>query len=113
MNKNEFLKKQKEDVIRIFEKYGGYTPTFAVLYNNGTTESFATDLGSDLLKGAFSFFMRSVCKDPRVIASIFTTTGWISSQADKENKRPSECADREKTVMVIYNTRDHHHKMLL
>ena len=113
MNKEEFLKKQKEDVIRIFEKYGGYTPTFAVLYNNGTTESFATDLGSDLLKGAFSFFMRAICKDPRVIASVFTTTGWISRQAGKENKRPSECSDREEAVMVIYNTRDHHHKMML
>ncbi|HEY5124429.1 MAG TPA: hypothetical protein VIK14_11905 [Ignavibacteria bacterium] len=113
MNKEEFLIKQTRDVIEIFEKYGNITPIFSILYDDGSTDSFATDLGSDLLKGAFSFFMRSVCKDPRVIASIFKTTGWISSQADKENKRPSECADREETVMAIYNTRDHHHKMLL
>ncbi len=113
MTKEEFLSDQTRGVTEIFEKYGSYTPTFAVLYDDGTTDSFANNLDSDDSKSAFSFFMRSICKNPRVYACIFTTTGWSSSQAEKQNKRPSECDDREQTILLIYNTRDKVHELYM
>jgi hypothetical protein len=105
MTKEEFLKEQTNDVIKTFEKYGSYSPTFAVLHEDGTTKSFALALEQDN-KDEFVIFMERICEDPKVIASVFTFEGWASEMAVKENKRPTECSDRETLISVIYNSRD-------
>jgi hypothetical protein len=106
MTEEEFLLSQTRDVIEIFEKYGSYSPTFAILYDDGNVDSFATCLTDLNCKKNFDFFMRKMCENPKVIASIFTFEGWISKLSAKGNKRPSECSDRETIVCVLYSTRD-------
>ena len=113
MTKEEFLKKETRDVTEIFEKYDNYTPTFSVLDTEGNVNSFATGFSGLQEKDAFDYFMKKICEDPKVIASIFTCVGWTSEIAIIEYKRPSECSDREKNIILIYNTRDNDHRVYL
>lgn len=113
MNKQEFLQQQTRDVIEIFEKHGSYSPTFAVLFDDGHVNSIATSFnGLDSKKG-FDFCMRKICENPKIIASVFTCEVWTSNLAKKENKHPSGCADRETAIIVLYSTRDNVQKMHL
>ena len=89
MKKDEFLSSRTRDLIEVFEEYGSYDPTFAILYDDGTTNSFATQFDGQQSKEAFEYFMRKMCSDPKVIACTFTSDGWISIKSKKENKR--EC----------------------
>jgi hypothetical protein len=109
MNKEEFLLDRTRDLIELFEKYGSYTPTFAVLYDDGTVNSFATSFSGQNSKESFNFFMHRICANPKAVASVFTSEGWSSSSAD-ETKSPSECVDKEEIVMLLYSTRQNIHE---
>jgi hypothetical protein len=113
MTKSEFLQQQTQDVIEVFEKYGDYAPTFAVLYDDGTTDSFATSFNGQEVKENFDYFMRKICTNPKVIASVFTVVGWVSKTALRNSKRPSECDDKEEVIMLLYCTRDNGQEMHL
>ncbi len=106
MTKEEFLQQQTNDVIETFEKHGSFPPTFAILFDDGTTKSIATSFSGLESKDAFDSMMRRICKNPKVIASIFTCEAWTSQTAKNENKRPSESEDRETIVFLLYSTRD-------
>ena len=106
MKNNDFLEQEKQKMINIFEKYGSIVPTFTIQYDDGTITSFATNFDGNLSKENFNYIMRKLCTDPKVISSVFITEGWTSKIAEKENKRPSECADREEIVMMIYSSRN-------
>ena len=106
MNKNEFLQQQTRDMIEVFEKYRSIVPTFTIQYDDGTIKSLAANFDGVLSKENFSYIMRKLCTDPRVISSVFITEGWTSKIAEKENKRPSECKDREEIIMLIYSSRN-------
>lgn len=93
-------------MIAIFEKYGSIVPTFTIQYDDGTITSFATNFDGVLDKENFNYIMRKLCTDSKAISSVFTTEGWTSKIAEKENKRPSECEDREEIVMMIYSARN-------
>ncbi len=71
MTKKEFLEQRTNDVIEIFETHGSYTPTFAILYDDGTSESIATSFNGLMSKDGFDLLMRKICENPRVIASTF------------------------------------------
>lgn len=113
MTKAEFLLQQTHDVIEIFEECGSYTTTFAILYDDGTTDSFATQFDSLITKKNFDYLMRKLCTNPKVVACVFTSEGWSSEMAEKENKRPSECPDRKANVIVLYSARDEEQEMRL
>ena len=81
MNKKEFLIQKTRDVTEIFEKHGSYYPTFAILYEDGTTDSFATLFNGLESKDAFDSMMHEVCANPKVIASVYTAEVWISKSA--------------------------------
>jgi hypothetical protein len=106
MKNNDFLEQEKQKMIKLFEKYGSIVPTFTIQYDDGTITSFATNFDGSLSKENFNYIMRKLCTDPKVIASVFVTEGWSSKIAEKENKRPSECADREEIVMMIFSSRN-------
>lgn len=106
MKNNDFLEQEKQKMINNFEKYGSIIPTFTIQYDDGTITSFATNFDGNLSKEKFNYIMRKLCTDPKVISSVFITEGWTSKIAEKENKRPSECEDREEIVMMIYSARD-------
>ncbi len=113
MKKEEFLRQQTRDVTKFFEENGGYPPTFAVLYHDGTTKSVATSFNGQESKDAFDSMMRKLCENPKVIACVFTCDGWSSKIAREENRRPSECSDRETLITQIFNTRDGTHKVYI
>ena len=50
MTKAEFLKQQTNDAIEIFEAHGSCPPTFAILFNDGTFESYGTSFGGLMTK---------------------------------------------------------------
>jgi len=106
MKRNDFFEQERQKMITIFEKYGSIVPTFTIQYDDGTIASFATNFDSVLDKENFNYIMRKFCTDPKVISSVFITEGWTSKIAEKENKRPSECEDREEVVMMIYSARN-------
>lgn len=113
MNKQEFLLSQSSDLIELYKKHKSYTTTFTVLYDDGTTESFATQFNGQISKENFNYFMRKICTYPRVIASVFISEGWTSASAGKENKRPSQSSDREKAIMLIYCSRENERELNL
>jgi len=78
MIKEEFLKKEIRDLKEIYEKHGSITPTYTLLFDDGSTES----IGLIFDKQNYKFFMQKICENPRVTASIFTSEGWSSSGAD-------------------------------
>ena len=45
-------------------------------------------------------------ENPNVVASTFYCEAWISETASIENKRPSDCKDKETVVYLVYTTRD-------
>ena len=106
MTKKEFLKQQTNDVFENFEKHGSYPPTFAILYDDGSTKSIGTSFNGPMSKDGFDLLMRKICENPRVIASTFTCEAWISKTSKIENKRPSDCKDKETAVFLVYTTRD-------
>jgi len=106
MKNNDLLEQEKQKMIAIFEKYGSIVPTFTIQYDDGTITSFATSFDSVLDKENFNYIMRKLCTDPKVFSSVFITEGWTSKIAEKENKRPSECEDREEVVLMIYSSRN-------
>ena len=106
MKNNDFLEQEKQMLINTFEKYGSIISTFTILYDDGTKASFATNFDGDLSKENFNYIMRTLCTDPKVISCVFISEGWTSKIAEKENKRPSECDDREEIVMLIYSARN-------
>jgi len=106
MKNNDLLEQEKQKMIAIFEKYGSIVPTFTIQYDDGTITSFATSFDSVLDKENFNYIMRKLCTDPKVFSSVFITEGWTSEIAEKENKRPSECEDREEVVLMIYSSRN-------
>ncbi len=105
MNKKEFLLQQTRDVTEIFEKHGSYSPTFAILYEDGTTNSVATSFNGLESKDAFNSMMRKLCENPKVISSVFTFEVWVSKSALETSTKPSERSDRETHIVLIYNTR--------
>lgn len=47
---------------------------------------FATNFDGVLDKENFNYIMRKLCTDSKAISSVFTTEGWTSKIAEKENK---------------------------
>lgn len=113
MTKKEFLLSRTRDAIDVYKEYGGYTPTFAVLFQDGTTTSIATQFDGLQSKMHFEYMMRKICTNPKVTACAFTSESWASSKAEKKNKRPSECDDREAVIILLYSTRDNIHEQHL
>jgi len=111
MIKEEFLKNNTQEVIETFESSGNYTKTFTVLYDDGSTDSFAISFHGIASKNCIDTFMKRICEDPKIIASIFASEVWTSKMARKLKKKPSECVDRVDGIMIIYNTRDNVHNM--
>jgi hypothetical protein len=105
MTKEEFLLKGTRELIESFKSHGSNQPTFARLFEDGSTES----IGLIFDEKNYKFFMQKLCQDPRVIACTFITEGWLTTSAD-ETKSPSECDDREEIIMLLYNTRDNTHE---
>lgn len=106
MTKQEFLQQQTRDMIEVVEKYGTFAPSFAILYDDGTFDSFATHFDGPLSKKNFEYIMRKMCMNPKVTTCIFTSMGWQSRIADKINKAPSQCEDKEEILMLSYSTRN-------
>lgn len=111
MKKDEFLASRINDVIEVYGKHRNYTPTFAILYEDGTTDSFSTQFHGDQSKENFDFLMREMCSNPKVIACAFACEGWVSKDANKKNRRPSECDDRESVISLFYSIRDNMQEM--
>ncbi|MBN1183388.1 MAG: hypothetical protein JXB49_13940 [Bacteroidales bacterium] len=113
MTKNEFLLNQISECCEEYRMYGNSTKNFAILYDDGTTKSIGTSFQSPRDKKDFNYFMRMICTNPKVIACTFTSEVWISKSAEKENKRPSECGDREEMIVLVYSTQDNEQKLYL
>jgi len=106
MTKADFLKQQTNDAIEIYDAHGSCPPTFAILFDDGTSESFGTTFNGLMSKDGFDLLMRKLCENPKVIASTYYCEAWYSESAANENKRPSDCSDKETIVFLIYSTRD-------
>ena len=105
MTEQEFLLKETHGLIETYTNHGSITPTFTLLFDDGSTESIALIFD----KEKYKFFMQKICEDSSVIACTFITEGWLTTSAD-ETKSPSECDDREEIIMLLYNTRDNAHE---
>ncbi len=113
MTKEEFLNNQISLTQEEYRRFGSCTKTFTILYENGTTDSFATKFCSLNNKEVFDYFMRLKCTNPETIACTFASEVWMSQTAKKKNMHPSECDDREEMVILLYSTRDNEQKMYL
>lgn len=105
MTEQEFLLKQTHGLNETYTNHGSITPTFTLLFDDGSMESIALIFD----KEKYKFFMQKICEDSRVIACTFITEGWLTKSPD-ETKSPSECDDREEIIMLLYNTRDNIHE---
>jgi hypothetical protein len=101
MTEQEFLLKETHGLIETYTNHGSITPTFTLLFDDGSTES----IGLMFDPKSYKFFMQKICENSRVMACTFITEAWLSKSAD-ETKSPSECDDREEIIMLLYNTRD-------
>lgn len=113
MTKDEFLLNQISECCEEYRMYGNCIKNFTILYDDGTTKSIGTSFQSPGDKKHFNYFMRMICTNPKVLACTFASEVWISKSAEKENKRPSECGDREEMIMLVYSTRDNEQKLYL
>jgi hypothetical protein len=105
MTKEEFLLKETRNMIENIQTPESVPPTFTLLFNDGTTKSIAMVID----KKDYKFIMQKLCENPRLIACIFISEGWSSASGD-DTKSPSECADKEEIILLLYNTRDNVHE---